>query len=170
MTEELGYRVLQRYPDFEVREYPAHSLIECELSGEFSAVGNQAFGTLLGYISGANRANRRIAMTAPVLQRELPGGRHAVSFVLPAALTGQAPDPLHPALRSVTVGAECMAVRRFSGGWTRARAASQEASLRLSLERVGLEAAGPARFARFDPPWKPGFLRRNEVLIPLRKK
>jgi hypothetical protein len=29
----------------------------------------------------------------------------------------------------------------------------------------GLETVGNLYFARFDPPWKPGFLKRNEVLI-----
>jgi len=23
------------------------------------------------------------------------------------------------------------------------------------------------RIARFDPPWKPGFMRHNEVIIPI---
>ena len=33
-----------------------------------------------------------------------------------------------------------------------------------------LKATGPPVWARYDPPFKPWFLRRNEVLIPLAPK
>ena len=32
---------------------------------------------------------------------------------------------------------------------------------------AGLAPAGPPVYARYDPPWTPWFLRRNEVLVPL---
>lgn len=167
MTEELDYRLVRRYPEFELREYPAHSIVEYELPGEFTAVANRAFAPLFQYISGANRARQSIAMTAPVLQREAGANRHAVAFVMPAKLAAGAPEPVNPGLRMLTRSAATMAVRRFSGSWTRQRAAAQEAQLRRAIANEGLEPAGEVSFARFDPPWKPGFLRRNEVMIPV---
>jgi hypothetical protein len=32
------------------------------------------------------------------------------------------------------------------------------------VEAAGLQAVGPPRFARFNPPFTPWFLRRNEVV------
>jgi len=36
------------------------------------------------------------------------------------------------------------------------------------LKRYDIEALGPVRIARFDPPWKPGFARHNELVVPAR--
>jgi hypothetical protein len=36
--------------------------------------------------------------------------------------------------------------------------------LQAALLLAGLTPVGPPRFARFDPPFKPWFLRRNEVV------
>jgi hypothetical protein len=33
-----------------------------------------------------------------------------------------------------------------------------------------IRESGAVMFARYDPPWKPGILRRNEVLIPVDPK
>lgn len=38
--------------------------------------------------------------------------------------------------------------------------------LRL-LNAAGFSVVGRPRFARYDPPWTPWFLRRNEVVIPV---
>jgi hypothetical protein len=39
--------------------------------------------------------------------------------------------------------------------------------LRHGLEAHGVVAHGEPIWARYDPPWKPWFLRHNEVLIPV---
>ena len=39
--------------------------------------------------------------------------------------------------------------------------------LRGAVAQAGYQPAGQPRFARFDPPWTPWFLRRNEVVLPL---
>jgi hypothetical protein len=36
------------------------------------------------------------------------------------------------------------------------------------MAKQGLEPAGEAVWARYNPPFTPWFLRRNEVLIPVR--
>ena len=65
------------------------------------------------------------------------------------------------------VDEEYAAVTRFSGRWTSSSYAKRVAELVAALDADGLSAAGPTRFARFDPPWTPWFKRRNEVVIPL---
>jgi hypothetical protein len=32
---------------------------------------------------------------------------------------------------------------------------------------LGYRVSGEPRWARYDPPWKPWFLRRNEVIVPI---
>jgi hypothetical protein len=42
--------------------------------------------------------------------------------------------------------------------------------LRNAVKSLGYEAVGNLYWARFDPPWKPGFLKRNEALINITKE
>ena len=60
-----------------------------------------------------------------------------------------------------------MAVIRFSGAWGEPRFAEHERQLRGMIESRGLEVAGAAEYARYNPPMTPWFLRRNEILIPV---
>ena len=39
------------------------------------------------------------------------------------------------------------------------------AALNKAVIAAGLRPAGPIRYAHFDPPWTPLFLRRNEVVL-----
>ncbi len=41
------------------------------------------------------------------------------------------------------------------------------AQLLAALKPAGLTMVGDPRYARFDPPWTPWFLRRNEVVVPV---
>ena len=60
-----------------------------------------------------------------------------------------------------------MAVLLFSGSDSREREQAIEQKLRALLSAAGLKPGGDALFAYYDPPWTPGFARRNEVLIPI---
>jgi hypothetical protein len=65
------------------------------------------------------------------------------------------------------VPAETAAALRFSGRWSRQSYERHAADLLEALTAAGLRPAGPPRYARFDPPWTPWFLRRNEVVVPV---
>ena len=51
------------------------------------------------------------------------------------------------------------------GGWNEERFMGFAEKLLQSVKAAGLEVVGEVQFARFDPPWKPGFLKHNEVLV-----
>jgi hypothetical protein len=55
----------------------------------------------------------------------------------------------------------------FGGGWNAERFAQKAAELTSAVHSMGLKPQGSVYFARYDPPWKPWFLKRNEVLIAL---
>jgi hypothetical protein len=124
------------------------------------------------------RSSEKIPMTAPVLQRPSeegvlsPGGRRAptyrVAFVLPAGMTElTAPTPADPRVRVLDVPGSVSAALRFSGSWSRAAFAKRRDELEAAIAVAGLTPVGPPRFARFDPPFVPWFLRRNEVVQDL---
>jgi hypothetical protein len=168
MTEQQPYEVVHRYPGFEVRRYPRHVVAEVSTTGPFERAGNAGFGPLVSYISGRNRDGRRIAMTAPVIQEPLRSDAHRVSFVMPAGTeVATLPAPSSAGVTLHEVEESYAAVVRYSGRWTESGYARREAELLEEIARAGLVVAGRPRYARFDPPWTPPFLRRNEVVVPV---
>lgn len=167
MTEQQAWTLLRSYPGFELRRYEPHVLAEVVVTGSFEQAGNRAFGSLVRYIGGRNRQQRNLAMTAPVLQRA-EADRHVVSFVMPAEETAASvPAPSDPAVAVREVPAETAAVVRYTGRWTESGYRDRLARLRADVDAAGLSVSGPARWARFDPPWTPWFLRHNEIVLPV---
>ncbi len=182
MTEQQPYTVVREEHSFEVRRYPEHVVAEVTVRADFDDAGNRAFRFLFGYISGSNTANEKVAMTAPVVQApasekiemtapvvQEPGreaGSHVVAFVLPATLTeATAPVPTSPEVTLRTVPEALVAATTYSGRWSQARYDEHCRELTAAVAAAGLTALSAPRFARFDPPYKPWFLRRNEVLV-----
>ncbi len=168
VTEQQVYEVLEERPGFELRRYPDHLVVEVEVGGPFELAGNVAFPRLARYIGGHNGSSRKIAMTAPVVQEESRDRRYVVGFVMPADVSpDDLPDPLDGSVHTRRVPAETAAALRFSGRWSRRSYEAHAKRLLAALGAEGLQATGPPRYARFDPPWTPWFLRRNEVVVPV---
>ncbi len=181
MTEQQPYLVLRTEPGFELRRYPAHMVAEVTVSAGFDDAGNRAFRYLFAYITGENRsqsklsmtspvvqksASQEIAMTAPVVQRAAGAGSYTVAFVLPEMITSDtAPEPVRPEVSVRLVPEGLSAATKYSGRWTQASYQKHCADLMAEVAAAGMKPIGEPRFARFDPPYKPWFLRRNEVLV-----
>jgi hypothetical protein len=185
MTEQQPYRVVSRHPGFELRRYPAHLVAEVQVEGSFEKAGNAAFRPLAGYLGGANRSRRRLRMTAPVVQEpagpekiamtapvvqeegERPGS-WLVRFVMPASFTAaDLPEPEDARITTREIPEQLAAASRFSGRWTTRAFEERATALGRAVTAAGLTPLGAVRYARFDPPWKPWFLRRNEVVLPV---
>ena len=169
--EEPAYERLASCEGFEIRRYPATVGARTPVEGDFDAAGNQGFRRLAGYIFGGNTDEERIAMTAPVAQAASPEGsadRWEVLFFMPGERArATLPEPRSDAVEIVELAPRDVAVVEFSGIWREARFGALEAHLRASLAAAGLPAGGAAVWARYDPPWTPWFLRRNEVWVEL---
>lgn len=176
--EEPPYSVVQRHEGFEVRRYEPYLVAQTVVQADAEAAGNRGFRVLAAYIFGANKGARRIAMTAPVAQVPLRipmtapvtqsggDGRQVVQFMMPREWTRDTlPAPEDPAVVIAEVPARTLAVIAYSGTWSRERYEQHLATLREGLARAGLQERGEPVWARYDPPWKPWFLRRNEIWI-----
>jgi hypothetical protein len=109
----------------------------------------------------------KIAMTSPVLQ-QTSGQESIISFVMPAGMTLDAlPIPSSSKVSLRALPEQLMAVSQFSGRWTRATYIRYVAELERNIAESGFTSNGSPRFARFDPPWTPWFMRRNEIQIPI---
>ncbi len=181
--EEPAYRSVERAGAFELREYAPYLIAETRVEAGFVAAGNIAFGRLFRYISGANVPERKITMTAPVtqgpgekiamtapVQQVAAGGEYVVGFIVPRQYTLETvPQPTDARIRIREVPGGLVATWRYSGRWTESNFREAESRLRRELDAHRLIATGDAVIARYNAPFMPPFLRRNEVLIPVRR-
>jgi hypothetical protein len=166
VTEEAKYSVIGRRDGVEFRAYEAHVLVSVTVPGSFESAPSNGFYPLVRYISGENRGGEKIAMTAPVFHVAESDTAHTISFVMPRD-TSVAPSPARSDLTTHQIPANTVAAVKFSGGWREDRVKRREQELHRSLASMNVRETGDVMFARYDPPWKPGILRRNEVLIPV---
>ena len=180
--EEPGYAVVQQLDGAEVRQYAPYMVAQVLVSGPADQAGNQAFPILAGYIFGKNKGARKLDMTAPVTQAavpvkldmtapvtqaEAPGG-YLVQFVLPKSVTlASAPEPVDPRVQLREVPGSRVAVIRYSGFWSQANYDEHLGKLQAALRAAQLPWAGEPTLSRYDPPFTPWFLRRNEIWLTL---
>ena len=183
MTEQQPYAVERTLGSVEVRRYARHVVAQTTVTASFEDAGSAAFRRLVSYIGGQNRARTNIAMTAPVTQQGgsqkiamtapvTQSGRddhYVVAFVLPADLTiDTAPEPTNSEVELHEVPERLAAAVTFSGRGSEQAFDDHREQLSTTLAQAGLEPVGELRYARFDPPYKPWFLRRNEVVQDVR--
>lgn len=166
--ESAEYTVLQSDGAFEVRDYPA--LMMATTNTRFEAQGDDgSFMRLFRYISGANDADRKVAMTTPVFMQpavdDVPG---QMGFVIPKKTVEQRiPEPAGDSVQIQERTGGPFAVIRFNGRLTSDSLKKAEGRLRNWMVSKELVGDANAESAGYDPPWTPGPLRRNEVLIRL---
>jgi hypothetical protein len=181
-VEEASYTLVEQDGAMEIRDYDAQIVAEVVVDDSFEDAGDRAFNKLFRYISGANSTRGEIAMTAPVSQQKqgekiamtAPVGQRdtgrgwAVSFMMPAEYTMESlPRPTDPAVELRAVPPFRAAVVRYSGFWSERRYREHLADLGAWLQARGLEPAGEPVWARYNAPFTPWFMRRNEIVIPL---
>lgn len=167
MAEIQRYRVLENRSGFEVRDYEPHTIVVKPMAGDMGSASYSAFGYLAGYIGGENEAGQKIAMTAPVLQQKRGSG-FDVSFVMPHDLKN-APNPLRAGMRVEKVEGKLMAAKRFSGSASDALFERKGQELIAQAGKAGYRVIGDVLYARYNGPWTPPVLRRNEVLVEIER-
>jgi SOUL heme-binding protein len=174
-TEEPPHTVVVSDGDFEIRDYPPLTIAEVTVRANRNDAAYAGFRKLAGYIFGGNADKQKIAMTAPVIEaRGAGGGGEAeegwtIRFVMPQGSTiAKLPKPNDPAIRMRETTATRYAALRYSGLAGDATVEAKTQELNAILKRRGLEPAGPPLLAFYDPPWTLWFMRRNEILTPLK--
>ena len=88
--------------------------------------------------------------------------------MMPASYTLETlPEPEDPNITLRQIPARRMAAVRYSGFWSEKRYLKYKSELESWIQERGLNIVGDPICARYNPPFTPWFLRRNEVLIPV---
>jgi effector-binding domain-containing protein len=182
--EEARFTVLEKDKEFELRQYEPQIVAETLVEGNFDEVGNQGFRRLFAYISGNNQKTQSIPMAAPVTQeaggvkipmtapvgQERVGEKWRITFLMPLQYTMETlPIPLDSNIGLKIIPGRLMAAIRYSGTWSKKNFQENETQLLAWIAQHGLKPVGEPVWARYNPPFTPWFMRRNEVLIPVER-
>jgi len=121
---------------------------------------DSSFPVLASYIFGSNVEGEKVAMTAPVITAD------KMSFILPEGISkDNAPTPAGQAMDFTTVPARRLATLQFSWLTSPSRVEKKTAELLATLRDNRIATKGSPYLMRYNDPWTPPFLRRNEVAI-----
>ena len=163
--KEASHEVLKKDGPIELRKYSELQLVKTVMENN----QDSGFMRLFRYIDGGNDQNQKIAMTTPVFTSK-GDEKSTMAFVLPAELKpNEVPVPNLKTVEVATQPEMIVAVRRYAG---RHRTAPEKIKLELMkwIENNEFISGSSPIEAFYDPPWIPGFLRRNELIIPVTKK
>ncbi len=182
-TEEPEFKLESKTDSYEIRQYPDILVAETQIDASFEDSGNLAFRILAGYIFGNNKLKAKIEMTAPVSQQPKSeniamtapvsqfrnSGGFLVQFTMPKTFTLETlPEPNDARVQLRKISARRVAVYRYSGRWTEARYQEKLKEFLSDLQRDKTLTVGEPVFSRYNPPFTPWFLRRNEIWFELK--
>ena len=161
--ESPDYQVLRSEGAFQIRDYPALTVVSTTMHHGGT---DGSFMKLFRYISGRNEQSAKISMTTPVLTTGTTSG--TMSFVLPKAVAIKgAPAPSNSDVTLHELPGARYASYRYSGSSNPGSGEKAAAKLLAWAQEQHLHTEGYPIFAYYNPPWTPGFMRRNEVMIRL---
>jgi hypothetical protein len=179
-TEEPRYTVLKSDGDLEIRRYAPYIVAETVVTNADQETGtNVGFRRLAGFIFGGNRRKESIEMTTPVtttrsekiamtapVETSRKGDDMVMAFMMPSQYTLETlPEPTDPQVLIRSVPERVMAVIKFSGSWSEEHFQEQTGILQEWLRKHDVKAISAPVTARYNAPWTPWFMRRNEVQI-----
>jgi len=167
--EEPKFEKIEEHRRFEVRHYSDTIQARVSMSDIDRKDSSQGFRKIAGYIFGKNEHSQQIAMTAPVhLWKEENYGMMA--FTMPSEYTiSDLPLPNNSEVMITEVKGQVMAAMKFSGFSGRKKCLRKVKKLEEGLKIAGYIASGEPILAVYDNPATTlPFMRRNEILIPLK--
>ena len=186
--EQPQYTVIQKSELYEIRKYEPYIVAEVVVPGPESEAGGQAFSLLGGYIFGKNKGERKLEMTAPVVQTPVAAPASStkiemtapvvqtptqngflVQFMMPTAFTlATLPEPTDAKVKLREVAGKTVAAHQYSGGWSQSNYDEHLNILKAALTKAGVKTQGEPMYSRYNGPMTPWFLRRNEIWLTLR--
>ncbi len=182
MTETPKFDLIDQHKDVEIRRYAGYIKAEVTVDGEnYKNAVERGFRVLADFIFGNNVSRQKIEMTTPVQARPAEkiamttpvtvtmSGQYVVAFIMPAAYSMDTlPVPNDPRIRFSMIPEHTVAVIRFNGYFNQVKIDRNKERLASWLVEQRLEADGDFTLAGYNPPWVPGFLARNEVMVKIK--
>jgi len=167
MVETIKYEIIREIGNVEICSYPRIVAAKVEESSD-------AFNLLYRFITGENTQRAKVKMTSPVVSQKVEMTSPVLSetgtmaFVLPKEFTLETtPEPMDERAKIVEIPARLIAALCFSGDWSEAHFEKETQELLDALSEAKIKTKGNEFTMLYNPPFIPGFLRRNEVAIEI---
>jgi|AntRauTorckE5430_2_1112549.scaffolds.fasta_scaffold00045_23 effector-binding domain-containing protein len=195
-VETPNYNILDSKNNIEIRQYNPMIIAEVQVVGKREEVISDGFRLLADYIFGNNIIHQDIAMTAPVqqqknskismtspvqqqkstkismtspVQQQVSGDTWKISFIMPSKYNMETlPKPINNRILIKEIASKKFIAIRFSGINSDQNIQNHEEKLMTYIENNKLSFTGPVKYAFYNPPWTPAFMRRNEVMIEIK--
>lgn len=165
-VETLGYEVVRKLGEVEIRKYPGF------VAARVNGYGDGGFNLLFRFISGKNNRSSKVAMTAPVVSEKVSmtapvlSDEGSIASVMPRGHTMEnTPQPTDNRVKLVEFAPRRLAVLRFSGKWGGKAFETKSRKMLEQLRDAGIATIREAFSMRYNAPFTPWFMRRNEVAI-----
>lgn len=169
--EQPKYTVIKKENNLEIRRYAKILTSSVEVEGDQYYALRKGFQPLVRYIGAKERNSEKISMTAPVIQSvNEENEKWTISFAMPSKYSlDNLPKPENNNIYIQEIEPSLAAVIRFNG-----KADEKLLNLKTDILMRWIELKGYAKLSRpkflfYNDPSTPGFLRRNEVMILVKK-
>lgn len=162
LYETAKYSVMKKETKrIELRQYPTFYVAKTttKLDRRYSGGFNQVFG----YISGENETREKISMTTPVITTTTDDSL-TTGFVIPSKFSKNAPKPSNDRVTLSEIKEGIYIAIRFSGNWKKERFEKEDQKLKEFIDSKNYKIVSERFLLRYQPPFIPGFLKRNEVM------
>lgn len=168
-ARSLRYERVLTEGAFEIRRYPALSIIETVQQGSRDRALGNGFGLLASYMFGEGREGEEIPITMPVLALPIGGGAWRIRFPLPEGQDRTQMEAPGADILVDEIPPREVAVIAVPGKPTDRLFAAKTAELQRWIKAQRKSAAGTAEHAYYNSPLEPGTIHPNEILVPLTK-
>ena len=164
--ETLKYKLLEKHGNMEVREYKSFFLASTKTSKD--PTQNSGFGNVFNYISGQNERQEKISMTTPVIT-SYEDDKLVTGFFVPSKFDRNSiPKPSSSNVFIEEVSSGTFVAIRFSGNWNEKNFDRHDLELKNFMKEKNIQALGKRMILRYQPPFIPSFLRKNEILYRIK--
>jgi hypothetical protein len=177
--ESPRYICIERKSGYEIRKYDSYVTAETTVMGNSQGL---AFRELGGYIFGANRGNKNIAMTAPITTQQTGqsiamtapvttkkiNNMMTMSFMMPSEFTiKNLPTANSENISFQKVPSGTFAILSFTGFAGDKKTAKKIKKLQKILQRDGITILSEAQLLQYNRPTMFPLLRTNEIKIEI---
>ena len=168
--ENPKYTILEKNNHFQIRKYDEMTIAKITTVGERYEGLRKGFIPLARYIGAKDREGPKISMTAPVMQQKIINDNWEISFYMPSKFdTDQLPISENNQIKIVTTPSKIMAVITFSGVAKTELLENKFTNLIKWIKEINYEIILGSKpiYSYYNDPSTPGFLRKNEIMIPV---
>ncbi len=169
--ETPKFIILENNKYLQIRKYDEMTIAKIITNGERYDGLRNGFIPLARYIGAKERDGPKISMTAPVMQQKRGENKWEISFFIPSKFdVNQLPISKNDNIEITRIPSIILAVITFNGVANTELLDNKLSELNKGLEEIAFKIIPNTEpiYSYYNDPSTPGFLRKNEIMIPVK--